>query len=501
MKFSNFHKVLLLALIVLVVLNFIPTTSKKINYTNKSNKPYYSEFLCIGAGVASAYACYQIKKNGINNDKIIVLEKSDIVGGRIKSTYSNIYDQNIPEVEYAELGAMRLFDIKNMKNIFDLLKLFGLKTINISLDDGDNILYYQGKQLKKKDAKIKNGIRIEDFEKRAVDNVLKAYPNMNFDNIFDYEEFRNMNINDFFRKYGNYTDEDIKMWVAYNGYDYHLPNTQITTWLFEKNFYNLNDKDKQYYVADGMISFVNKLFENSNADIVFNTKAISVEKDSQGYNLINTINSNNVFKQYKCKYLFIGLSSLHFQQLNTFKTVPISPLRLKMASESISVPLFKVFFKWDKENIWWGKGTKYPSGKSTTDLPIRMIHYYGDEDLLIYNTGHFATELNKKFEENPAKAAIEVYEQIKRVHQMDIPPPNYNYTVYKYYPDGSHKWKIGVDVNKNVQLIPNGYIDHSNIFVVGDAFSKYQAWIIGAMDSVDIAIKALAEDISYNKNN
>jgi hypothetical protein len=170
-----------------------------------------------------------------------------------------------------------------------------------------------------------------------------------------------------------------------------------------------------------------------------------------------------------------------------------------MASESISIPLFKVFLKWDKDKIWWGADKKFKIGKSTTDLLIRQVHYYNDEDILVYNTGEYATELYKRFQENPAKTAIEVYEEIKRIHQIDIPPPNYNYTVYKYYPDGSHKWKLGTDVNKNVQIIPNGFIDHSNIFIVGDAFSKYQAWISGAIDSVDIAIKALKLDIANKK--
>ena len=224
------------------------------------------------------------------------------------------------------------------------------------------------------------------------------------------------------------------MWIAYTGYSYIMQdNIQVTKWLYEKNFYNIVDKDKQYYILDGMISLVKKLFENSNAEIIYNTKAISIQKDSQGYNIINTINSNHEYKQYKCKYLFIGLTLNQIKELNTYRKIPISPLRLHIIYEVINIPLLKVFLKWDKKNIWWGEGKKYRVGKSTTNLPINQVHYYTDEDILVYSSGKNATELNKIFEENPAKAAIQVYEQIKIIHQMDIPPPNFIYTIFKYH--------------------------------------------------------------------
>ena len=170
-------------LIIFIIIIFI---YKIYNFYNK--KTYYSEILCIGSGVSSAYACYQIKKHNINNKKIIVLEKDNNYGGRIESVFSNINKQNHIEVAYAELGAMRLFDVKPMKKIFDLLKVFGLKTIKVGLDDNDNIFYYNGKKYIKSEARLSNGIKVSEFEEYSINNLKKKYPNINFDEIFNYQE-------------------------------------------------------------------------------------------------------------------------------------------------------------------------------------------------------------------------------------------------------------------------------------------------------------------------
>jgi len=464
--------------------------NKKINHRNKlnKNKTIYSEFVCIGAGVSNAYACYKLRRNNIHHGNIIVLEKSDRFGGRIQSKYTNTIVQNKPEVGYDEFGAMRLFDIASMKKIFDLIRIFKLTTIQISLEDKENIFYYKGKKFLKKDARLSNGMKICELEDYIIENIRIKYPEMDFNDIYDYEEFRHANRNKIVKKYGHVNTKDLHMWISYMGYDIDLENGQSSTWLYEKKFYNTLYFDKQYYILNGMISLVRKLFEHSNAKIVYSTKAISIEKDAIGRNIVNTINSNYEYVKYKCKYLFIGVTPDQLRSLNTYTPIQISSSRLRLAFESISYPLFKVFLKWDKSNIWWG-GDKYITGKSTTDLLIRQVHYYNDEDILVYNSGRYATELYLKFSENPEKAAIEVFEQLKIMHRMDIPPPNFAYTTFQYWPVGGSQWLVGADVNKNVELIPNGAIDNSNIYIVGDSFSKNQGWIIGAIDSVDIALK------------
>ena len=100
------------------------------------------------------------------------------------------------------------------------------------------------------------------------------------------------------------------------------------------------------------------------------------------------------------------------------------------------------------------------------------------------------------FSKNPAKTAKYLYYCIQKMHPFPIPEPNYVYTIYKYWIDGSTAWQKNVDVNEAVYTIPNGNMDNSHIYIVGDSYSKFQGWIIGCMISVDIALPLLLQNMS-----
>ena len=457
-----------------------------------SNNIIESDILCIGAGVSSAYMCYQLKEQCGIKSKINVIESEPILGGRLKSEYTNLYSNN-KGVVYDELGGMRLFKDESMKKIFDLLKKFKLDYVDVSLEDKNDIFYYKGKIFNKNDVKLSNGMTIQEFEEFAIHNLKKKYPNYKNENVYNYEEIRDMNIIDFFKKFANANNNDIDLWKSYSGYDFLSNNIQVSIWLFDKDYYTSKNSKLQKYVKTGMVSLVQKLFEHSNVNISYNTKAIYIEKDINGLNLVHTINNLHQYKCYKSKYLILGVTPNSINELNIINPLPISKDRLFMVKQVTPLPLFKCFLKWDKDKIWWGKGKLNTSGKSVTDLMIRQVHYYNDEDILIYNSGKYATELYNKFFDNPAQAAKYVYSCIQKMHPFYIPEPNYVYTLYKYWPYGSPAWNVSADVDLYTKIIPNGNIDYSNIYIIGDSYSKYQGWVLGALNSVDIAYPLICE--------
>merc|ERR1719213_1311669 len=73
----------------------------------------------------------------------------------------------------------------------------------------------------------------------------------------------------------------------------------------------------------------------------------------------------------------------------------------------------------------------------------------------------------------------------KEIHNMpDMPEPIWANTLYKFWVDGSHKWKINVDIYDSMRLICHGKQDGSRLYMAGDAFSGYQGWVVGALQTV-----------------
>ena len=115
----------------------------------------FSDVLCVGAGVSSAYMSYKLWKDGVPCS-VNVIESQSMMGGRVRSVYSNVYSTNKNDVIYGELGGMRIFEVPPMKKLFDLIKKFNIKLINVSLEDKNNIFFYKGVSYKKKRSILKH---------------------------------------------------------------------------------------------------------------------------------------------------------------------------------------------------------------------------------------------------------------------------------------------------------------------------------------------------------
>lgn len=475
--------------IVMIIVTFLFHVAMK-----QSGTDVVSDVLCIGAGVSSAYMCYKLKENGVHST-INVIESTGMVGGRLRSVYSNVYASENPSVIYDELGGMRIFKDEPMKEIFDLADKFGIELINVELEDKDNMFFYKGKMMSKKNVILSTGEPVKQLEETALVNLKHAYPDYQAKDVFKYEELRNISLREYLHKYANASDSDYKLWLCYYGYDYFTDDVQVAPWLYDNGYYSLKKSNQQYYIKNGMTTIVKELFAHSNANITCDTNAIYIDKDENGLNVVHTINQRHEYKRYKAKHLVIGITPRYFEQINTIKRVPISKERIELIMGLKETPLFKCFLKWDKKDIWWGEGKKFSAGKSTTDLIIRQVHYYNDEDILVYNTGSYATELNNRFVDNPAKAQKFVFDCIQKMHPFKIPEPNYTYTIFKYWPDGAAKWSLGIDMEMGCKTITDGRKDNSNIYIVGDSYSKTTGWVIGCLDSVNVAVPLIVENM------
>ena len=171
--------------------------------------------------------------------------------------------------------------------------------------------------------------------------------------------------------------------------------------------------------------------------------------------------------------------------------------RARLMDSVKTIPLFKAFIEWPREENseqWW-ESMNLSEGNSTTDQLARQVHYYDNEDILIYNSGSYADQLNEKFKEDRLAATREVVDFLKEMHNnQDIPDPDGDKTIYKYWPDGSHKWKVGVDVYAAMETILYGSqseVDDEGVYICGDAFSLHQGWVMGCVQTVEACIEVM----------
>ena len=171
--------------------------------------------------------------------------------------------------------------------------------------------------------------------------------------------------------------------------------------------------------------------------------------------------------------------------------------RTRLLDSVKTIPLFKAFIEWHREKgkkQWWEE-MNFTEGLSTTDELYRQVHYYDSEDILIYNSGKYANELNEKFQKDTNAATSEVVQFLKEMHSSkDIPDPEEEDTIFKFWPDGSHKWKVDVDVHAVMSKILYGShenVDDEGCYVCGDAFSLHQGWVMGCVQTVDACIEVL----------
>jgi len=244
---------------------------------------------------------------------------------------------------------------------------------------------------------------------------------------------------------------------------------------------------------------------------------------SERHNLAVIEHPGGLVEQISAKRVVIGATG---QDVGNIKGLGdcVSPARWAAVKNSKSMPLFKAFMEFPKgpKGAWWREFTSADGGgglqhgKSTTDLRCRQIHYYDEEDLLIYNSDgdleeeKYASQWDKAFKADIAagrkqgeegSAMREMWEMVREVHasqgipKEEIPEPLWDKCIYKYWSSGSHKWKKHCDVHAMIELIADGTSDESGVYIVGDAFSDMQGWVEGAINTCEIAYRKFHQGV------
>ena len=488
------NKLLIVGLALLIVgLALLITQIKRHKELQKYN------ITLVGAGVSNAYLSYLLKQK-YPKLNILVIEKTNRIGGRLLSMDSD-GKSSTDEFVKDELGGMRMFECQTMKELINLVEELGLTLQPVSLDDTNNYFYYKGQNYLKSEFKLPNGDSISKFKADTFTKFKVDYEERNkkiftSQDAYNDDFLRNHSLNEYYKRYNpETTDEILKIIESYSGYDICDDNCQASIDLGQVFSVDgdIFGERRQLYVKEGYSQIPLKLFEKANVEFILNTEVRKITKEGD-YKIVHLIDSKGIRKSIKSKFISLSGTPGEIQSITSNKI--ISRDRFNLCSNTIPGSLFKLFLQFPKKDKWWGKNKQFQHGKTTTDLDIRQLHYYDNEDVLIYNCGIYAKKLNNLFATNLSlKAATDkVMSDIRKIHGRDIPNPDVAFTLYKYWPEGYQMWRIGVDIIQSAEEILNGIKDKSNIFIVGDTFSTYQGWVIGAIQTAKNAFELLDKE-------
>lgn len=396
------------------------------------------DVIIIGGGIGGLNTALNLP-----NKKILLLDERNYWGGRI---YTNKQPQY-------EIGAARFSNKHKILN--KLIKKYRLNTIPLS----KHIDF-----LDKEKGIIKNVNIILDNYFFELIKISKKWETSKLKKMTLYEFMNSINdtkTNKMIELFGYYSE--IKEMNAYDALN-----------TFSIDFVNI-----QYFcLQNGLSELCNKMIEeivSQGGICINNTRVIDVKK------INNNILIETNKEVYKCKKIVFSIKGQQLKQFDILKPIH------KYTKCLYNAELLRIYAKYPirKNGVWFTH-----IRRTTTNSFLRQIIPIDYEKGLImisYTDGNdiniFKDKTGKIINDSKIKSLIS--NELNNLFG-NIPQPTY-FKVH-YWEIGAHHWKPGYDSDEihNKMINP---ID--NIYICGEAFSKKQAWVEGALETSESVIKSI----------
>lgn len=415
--------------------------------TNQYKNTY--DLVVVGGGVAGLYFTYQyLKKN--SKAKILLIESKTRLGGRILT--------NKHKKETYEIGAGRFSNHHTqLKQLLEELKLekkiipLKSKTTFFSKEGNPNSKLNFDSLLITALAQIglyleKENLEAKDLRKFTLYNLLKVLDPtvaINLDKIYPYySELHVMNAYDALESFERDFRESVSYSVLKGGLE------QIITELHQKIKRKVTIK-----LADHLCH---------------------LEKITNGWKL--ELGSG---KNYLASNLVLALPRKPLLELDALKE--IHPLLGLVEGQ----PLYRIYAKFNKK--WLKK-------KIITDSDLKFIIPINDDGLIMisYTDGPLTEKwLNAQIE---GKLENELLKELRKVFPKIEIPDILWIDGSGYWEVGAHYWIPRTNYPDQEALIEKITHPMENLYLVGEAYSSHQAWIEGALRTVELALKNFNEN-------
>lgn len=404
---------------------------------------YNYDTIIIGGGISGLFTGYKLSETG---KKVLLIEASNRLGGRIKTTYEDGF--------FYESGAARFH--KSHTKLLSLIDELGLKEDIIELPDRiDYILRMDGKY------KTDNKLNINDLFQEAISKS----SSLNKDKLINMTFFQYLILIFDFE-----TAQFIKDAFGYDSELIHL-NAYAAITMFKKDLF----KDNNYFtLKNGLSTIIDKLEEN-----ITNKHNIIIKKNTS----LKEVHKDHIITgkgdKFNFKKLVVTIPSEKLEEIEYFKDneyiKAVKPIKL-----------LRIYAKYPTKNLWF-KDIK----RTITDNYIRHIIPIDYENgiIMISYTDDKYSELWENYNKINEKILIKsLHKEI--IDLFGIEPPKPKMIVTDYWENGFHVWDVGYDSNKiyKEMLKPN---NNDNIYICGESYCKKQGWIEGALETCYDVIKLL----------
>ena len=454
-----------------------------MNNTHKNKKNHITyDLVIIGGGLAGLYTLYKLSKK-YNHLKILLLESGQRYGGRIYS-----YKETIDGQDYImDLGAGRLGHHQPLIN--DLINELGLKSKIVDIPNTKTYIEVA------KNGKVHNKTHFKDY---IMDKVTK----------FFFSPLITKLGKSMLQKY--YLCELIKKYVSVSFSQKVASVFEYSSDLNEFNAYDAieyfkhdyNSETKFFTLNGGLEQIIEHLIIAIKKTRSYKLKNIKLLNLSNVENITNK-NSNNLFKievnNYKTariyniysKNVVCAVPKKTLEKLELFKPI------LRDLNSINSINLLRIYEIYNKTNgKTWFKNVE----KTITNSQVQFVIPINPNNGLIMssysdsaNANYWNLLLTKKgLEFVKAKLNIKL-NQIFSIYNISVPQSKY---IKMYFWDaGVACWKKNVDSDYISSKLLNPL---PNVFIIGENYSKYQAWCEGALMTSENCITKLVTLLMTN---
>ena len=410
------------------------------------------DFAIVGAGLSGLNSAYQILKKK-PNAKILLLEKNERIGGRIKSV--NLHHQH----NY-EAGSIRFYP--SHVHLLKLLQEF--------------------KQTKKdfyvipQDMKINYALTHKKYQKHK-ETDMQLYKILldekNIESIPEKERLK-ITLSQYAEKIlGKGKTDYLKVLNAFD----HIFETSMKygLYLLDRDFVQV----PEYYILKNMTltDLLYKMLDTMKLDLHLSEELVSYKvRQSSKKNAQVTLEVKTNLSTYQAKNLILALPP---KPLKRLKSLPS-----KLVNSVFGVPLCRMFAIYPERNYWY-----HNIDATYTNENVQRIYLKGTRLVQIaYSSGESA-DFWEDLSHDPPEQKKQLQKQLTKMFpKKKIGHPEWLAT---------HFWDAGVNIWKpNVEgdIITEEIIQvDSNIpvYVANEAYSKQQRWMEGAMEMSHRVVKLI----------